>query len=204
MKRIINWCASLEALCCLAWVVGAVWLIAVICVGLDTFLQLKPGDMSGWVQAIGSIAAIISAIVIAGRQTRREQAAKRHDQRVMVMIVLDIAKRCNEVASAEKPVHRPTVYDTAIGRKNHELEKIEKLYLELQGLELPAVGSPGVVLATIELRGAVNELLARIMAVSDGSLSALTSSSKTQVVSAKAAVAEAASRLIAACSSGGQ
>ncbi|MEQ9725233.1 hypothetical protein ABRP29_06285 [Pseudomonas sp. WHRI 8822A] len=117
-------------------------------------------DAAAWVQAIGSIFAIIAAIWIAGAQARRERNRIRSQQQVMNVIVLDIANRakrhCRALGAAVNPfaLHRkPAAAYT---------ESIEAILLELKGIDLAALGTAEIAAAVLSLRGACIDLLDQI------------------------------------------
>jgi len=74
----------------LACVVAVVLLVVLLAIALRAFLGLEPGDMSGWVQAIGATATVAAAIWLPLRQDakrqRREELSK---AKRLVLIALE-------------------------------------------------------------------------------------------------------------------
>jgi len=59
---------------------------------ISYWIEGHPG-LASWVQAIGSIAAIIAAIVIAGAQSRRMEAQAQESNKVVLEALISIADR---------------------------------------------------------------------------------------------------------------
>jgi len=69
--------------------------------------QLGSNEIAAWVQAIGSVAAIVAATLIAGSQARREQARSESADAVALEALIVLAERSAHAVKRLHEKHRP-------------------------------------------------------------------------------------------------
>lgn len=137
------------------------WLFPPVCAGLvmlatfgTVYAKWTTTAVAAWVQAIGSVAAIIAAIWIANAQNRREEAKVAANQEIAVIMIKDVARRAIRQAEVlEELVHRrrPSVYVHPFPKV--DTESVAGLYFELKGFDLTTIGRPEIVTELLHLRG---------------------------------------------------
>ncbi|WP_146249893.1 MULTISPECIES: hypothetical protein [unclassified Pseudomonas] len=140
------------------WVVWA--FLAVGALGWALFVVLKAfdatKDAAAWVQAVGSIAAIIAAIIIssADRSFTRDQIRSRN-----IVVIRAAEELCFEAYCAILHLNRymvthyqPVTSDSPPGIRQ-SLQKVEAVLRDLSAIDLMSMPTPAVVDCILEAKG---------------------------------------------------
>ncbi|AOE78725.1 hypothetical protein A7318_09085 [Pseudomonas lurida] len=98
--------------------------------------SLKSSDAASWVQAIGSIAAIVAAIVIAGAQSRRMETQSIESNRVVLEALISIADRARH---AVLRLHEQTSPNRRSAEDVAYVEASYHAFVSIDMLKLPTV-----------------------------------------------------------------
>ncbi len=143
--------------------VGATTLFVLI--GVFAHFHVLDQESSGWVQAIGSIAAIFTAVVIANRQGEQQIQAHRTKDQVIINLVMEVATR------AAAASHALFVGFDDLQKQNKEtseeiLTAIESQVLALRGINPADLPKPEMVEPFLKLRAIMeqNHVMAGLLA----------------------------------------
>ncbi|WP_043309533.1 hypothetical protein [Pseudomonas sp. ML96] len=76
-------------------VIPSLWLL----IGVFVHFGVLNGDSPGWVQAVGSIAAVFAAVLIANKQDEQQAQERKSKDRVVSNLVVGVATRAAAVSS---------------------------------------------------------------------------------------------------------
>ncbi|WPE29277.1 hypothetical protein PshuTeo1_50430 [Pseudomonas hunanensis] len=127
-----------------------------VLIGLFAHFHVLDQESSGWVQAIGSIAAIFTAVVIANRQGEQQIQAQRTKDQVMMSLVTGVATR------AAAASHALFVGFDGLEKQNKEtneeiLTAIESQVLALRGINPADLPKPEMVEPFLKLRAIMEQ-----------------------------------------------
>lgn len=136
-----------------------------VLIGVFAHFHVLDQESSGWVQAIGSIAAIFAAIAIANRQGEQQIRAHKTKDQVMMSLVIGVATR------AAAASHALFIGFDDLQKQNKEtneevLTAIESQVLALRGINATDLPKPEMVEPFLKLRGIMeqNHVLAGLLA----------------------------------------
>ena len=115
------------------------------------------GDAPSWIQAVGSIAAIVAATIIAsnqGRQTRQQELERYRQQTDALSGVFDRAwSLAREILVNVDEPNNAYYYVN----EHHSAKDVDDVLMELQKIDVTRLGSAGAVEAMLDLRASVRK-----------------------------------------------
>ncbi|HHK5136847.1 TPA: hypothetical protein ACQT1F_005185, partial [Pseudomonas aeruginosa] len=119
--------------------------------------------MAAWVQAIGSVGAIVAAIFVSIRQSRDQDSEKEKKKQVITAYVLEVSTQCAAVSSA---LAQSFSTDEARLEQTTTLASAEERLLALRGINPADFPDPEMVQLFMILRGAMERavLMATLIA----------------------------------------
>jgi hypothetical protein len=115
------------------------------------------GDAPSWIQAVGSIAAIVAATIIASnqsRQTHRQETERYRRQMDALSGVFDRAwSLAREILVNVDEPNNAYYYVN----EHHSAKDVEDVLVELQKIDVTRLGSAGAVEAMLDLRASVSK-----------------------------------------------
>ncbi|HFH4096062.1 hypothetical protein [Pseudomonas aeruginosa] len=147
------------------WVVWGFLSLAALGWGLQvviTATDIREG-MAAWVQAIGSVGAIVAAIFVSIRQSRDQDSEKEKKKQVITAYVLEVSTQCAAVSSA---LAQSFSTDEARLEQTTTLASAEERLLALRGINPADFPDPEMVQLFMILRGAMERavLMATLIA----------------------------------------
>ncbi|WP_143490691.1 hypothetical protein [Pseudomonas aeruginosa] len=147
------------------WVVWGFLSLAALGWGLQVVITatgIREG-MAAWVQAIGSVGAIVAAIFVSIRQSRDQASEKEKKKQVITAYVLEVSTQCAAVSSA---LAQSFSTDEARLEQTTTLASAEERLLALRGINPADFPDPEVVQLFMILRGAMERavLMATLIA----------------------------------------
>jgi hypothetical protein len=128
------------------------WLIIGV---LDHFGVLDK-DSPGWVQAVGSIAAVLVAVLIANRQGRQQSEERQNKDLVVTHLVVGVATRAAEVSSLL--FQRFGELQQQVTETNEEiLTTVESQVLALRGINPVDLPRPEMVEPFLRIKAAMEQ-----------------------------------------------
>lgn len=147
------------------WVVWGFLSLAALGWGLQVVITatgIREG-MAAWVQAIGSVGAIVAAIFVSIRQSRDQASEKEKKKQVITAYVLEVSTQCAAVSSA---LAKSFSTDKARLVQTTTLASAEERLLALRGINPADFPDPEMVQLFMILRGAMERavLMATLIA----------------------------------------
>ncbi|WP_400518330.1 hypothetical protein [Pseudomonas aeruginosa] len=147
------------------WVVWGFLSLAALGWGLQVVITatgIREG-MAAWVQAIGSVGAIVAAIFVSIRQSRDQASEKEKKKQVITAYVLEVSTQCAAVSSA---LAQSFSTDEARLEQTTTLASAEERLLALRGINPADFPDPEMVQLFMILRGAMERavLMATLIA----------------------------------------
>lgn len=132
--------------------ISTLWLL----VGVFVHFGVLDNDSPGWVQAVGSIAAIFVAVLIAHRQGEHQALERRNKDRVVSNLVVGVATRAAAVSSLL--FHSFNDLQRQVTETNEEiLTTVESQVLALRGINPVDLPSSEMVEPFLRIRAAMEQ-----------------------------------------------
>ncbi|MBA6101718.1 hypothetical protein [Pseudomonas monteilii] len=132
--------------------IPTLWLL----VGTFEHFGVLDTDSPGWVQAIGSIAAVFAAVLIANRQGQQQIRERQSRDKVVSLIVVDVAMRAAAVSSLLFQSFNEL--QQQVMETNEEiLTTVESQVLALRGIDLVDLPRPEMVEPFLRIRAAMEQ-----------------------------------------------
>lgn len=146
-----------------AWSIWALWWVLIVgatgwlLVGSVAYFvkhQWLPADTAGWVQAFGSVAAILASIWIANAKDRRDEKAVREKERVFCALLRHVA--VNEKVNADLLLNSISVM---VDREDWSFfcETHQRLIDPLMGIDVVLAPTAEIATSLLNLRGLVQK-----------------------------------------------
>lgn len=155
---------AVKVLVLVIFVTPAVWLVTS---ALHATGALNSDDAPAWVQAVGSIGAIIAAMWIAGRQQREQMKVNRRRERVVATVAIEIAERAatgmmlTDTVVANRPSIGKISIEDCISYMDRELKAISRL-------DLAALPHHDMVRSVLQLISNIEIMIRKISEYSKG------------------------------------
>ena len=135
---------------------------------LEFFSQLENGDKAGWLQAIGTILAILASGWIAAWQAKSQyknslKLQDIQDQNKEIVLTKSVVEIFKNSAARVRYVFdnlstRQDVYDVAIKKKYYDFEGLNDVIESLKQIPLKDLPSPVLVTAVMRLISGIRQL----------------------------------------------
>jgi len=145
-----------------AWVVGITSIFLLI--GVFVHYGVLEENSPGWLGAVGSLGAVFAAVFIASHQSREQAKVRRSKERVVEVVVTELAERASMVASDLFQSFEIMRRGTTTSQR--ELLVRSEYYLSaIQGISLAELPRPEMVEPFLIIRGSLEQsiLQARLL-----------------------------------------
>lgn len=147
------------------WLISPVGAVAVIG---TLVLIFKQPDAPAWFQVIGSLAAVVTALIVANKQARDIAKARRNRDEVVFRLVCGVAKRAAAVSSLLFQ-NFDTMQSSDRAARTEIMTTVEEQALAMRGINPVDLPLPDMVEPFLIIRGALEKSVVMAQLLSDGS-----------------------------------